>query len=66
MQLIGMNVRSALLGALYQKGLRLSSKAKQRHTVGEIVNYMSTDAQVREGCSCTLAIVYMWVSLTCL
>lgn len=44
-EVLGYNVRSALIGALFHKGLRLSSKAKQSHTTGEIINYMSTDAQ---------------------
>ncbi|GJP66069.1 hypothetical protein CLOP_g22972 [Closterium sp. NIES-67] len=44
-QSLGLDIRAALVGALYHKGLRLSSRAKQRHTVGEVVNYMSTDVQ---------------------
>ncbi|CAI5513729.1 unnamed protein product, partial [Closterium sp. Naga37s-1] len=44
-QALGLDIRAALVGALYHKGLRLSSRAKQRHTVGEVVNYMSTDVQ---------------------
>ncbi|KAI4378585.1 hypothetical protein MLD38_016045 [Melastoma candidum] len=43
--IMGMHVRSALTAMVYQKGLRLSSAAKQGHTSGEIVNYMAVDVQ---------------------
>jgi hypothetical protein len=42
-QRLGLSVRSALVAAVYQKGLRLSSSARQTQSVGKIVNYMSTD-----------------------
>ncbi|CAC5385161.1 ABCC1 [Mytilus coruscus] len=42
---LGMRVRSALMSAVYQKALRLTSEARQNSTVGEIVNLMSIDAQ---------------------
>ncbi|KAF9584556.1 hypothetical protein BGW38_006031, partial [Lunasporangiospora selenospora] len=42
---VGMHVRSALVTAIYQKALRLSNKARQDFTVGEIVNHMSVDTQ---------------------
>ena len=41
----GMRFRSALIGAVYEKALRLSSRAKQSSTTGAMVNLMSVDAQ---------------------
>ncbi|XP_072965266.1 ABC transporter C family member 5-like isoform X1 [Typha angustifolia] len=43
--IMGMHVRLALTAMVYQKGLRLSSTARQSHTSGEVVNYMAVDVQ---------------------
>ncbi|XP_042513380.1 ABC transporter C family member 8 isoform X3 [Macadamia integrifolia] len=40
----GMQMRSALMVAVYQKQLKLSSLGRRRHTTGEIVNYIAVDA----------------------
>ncbi|CAL5195605.1 unnamed protein product [Lathyrus oleraceus] len=40
----GMKMRSALMVAVYQKQLKLSSLARTRHSAGEIVNYIAVDA----------------------
>ncbi|KEH18316.1 ABC transporter C family member 8 isoform X2 [Medicago truncatula] len=40
----GMKMRSALMVAIYQKQLKLSSSARTRHSAGEIVNYIVVDA----------------------
>ncbi|KAH6798573.1 multidrug resistance-associated protein 6 [Perilla frutescens var. frutescens] len=41
---IGMRMRSALMVAVYQKQLKLSSLGRKRHSTGEVVNYISVDA----------------------
>ncbi|XP_041671462.1 ATP-binding cassette sub-family C member 3 isoform X2 [Cheilinus undulatus] len=41
----GMNVRTAVIGAIYRKALSITNAAKRSSTVGEIVNLMSVDAQ---------------------
>ncbi|XP_024120754.1 canalicular multispecific organic anion transporter 2 isoform X2 [Oryzias melastigma] len=41
----GMNIRTALIGAIYRKALVITNAAKRSSTVGEIVNLMSVDAQ---------------------
>lgn len=40
-----MQMKYALIGAIYKKSLKLSSEAKQRFTTGEIVNLMSVDCE---------------------
>ncbi|KAF2313418.1 hypothetical protein GH714_010889 [Hevea brasiliensis] len=43
-RLIGLQVRSMLSAAIYQKQLRLSNAAKVAHSPGQIVNYVTADA----------------------
>ncbi|KAG8386436.1 hypothetical protein BUALT_Bualt03G0148600 [Buddleja alternifolia] len=40
---IGMRMRLALVVAIYRKQLKLSSLARKRHSIGEIVNYIAID-----------------------
>ncbi|KAL6285505.1 hypothetical protein ACE6H2_009895 [Prunus campanulata] len=40
----GMRMRSALMVAVYQKQLKLSSLGRSRYSAGEIVNYIAVDA----------------------
>ncbi len=41
----GMNLRSAMISLVYQKALRMTPKARQISTTGEIVNLMQIDTQ---------------------
>nr|XP_029119695.1 ABC transporter C family member 10 [Elaeis guineensis] len=43
-KMLGLQVRSLLSAAIYQKQLRLSSSAKLIHSSGEIMNYVTVDA----------------------
>ncbi|XP_021347161.1 multidrug resistance-associated protein 1-like isoform X1 [Mizuhopecten yessoensis] len=42
---LGIRIKSALVGAIYQKSLRMNNSVKKDFTVGEIVNLMSVDCQ---------------------
>ena len=45
MHRVGFKMRTAVIAAIYKKGLRLSAKARSQYTTGEITNLMSIDAQ---------------------
>ncbi|KAK4305327.1 hypothetical protein Pmani_022778 [Petrolisthes manimaculis] len=45
MRVIGLQVRTGIISAVYRKALRISNSARKESTVGEIVNLMSVDAQ---------------------
>ncbi|KAI3905682.1 hypothetical protein MKW92_028266 [Papaver armeniacum] len=45
MQQAGIRIRAVLVGSIYQKGLTLSSKSRQSHKSGEIINFMTVDAE---------------------
>ncbi|XP_057820877.2 putative ABC transporter C family member 15 isoform X1 [Cryptomeria japonica] len=50
---MGICVKAALTAAIYKKGLMLSSQSRQKHTSGEIINYMSVDTpQIGDFCWC--------------
>ena len=40
-----MRVRSGLTAIVYRKGLCLSNRSRQKHTIGEIIIYMSVDVE---------------------
>jgi hypothetical protein len=41
---LGMRMRSALMAAVFEKQLSLSSDARRRHSAGEVANYIAVDA----------------------
>ncbi|KAI3881270.1 hypothetical protein MKW92_018817, partial [Papaver armeniacum] len=45
MQQAGVRVKAALVATIYRKGLTLSSQSRQGHTSGEIINFMTVDAE---------------------
>lgn len=44
-QQVGIRVRAALVAMIYNKGLTLSCQSRQQHTSGEIINFMTVDAE---------------------
>nr|POF11973.1 abc transporter c family member 3 [Quercus suber] len=44
-QQVGIRVKSVLIAMIYNKGLTLSCQSKQVHTSGEIINFMTVDAE---------------------
>ncbi|KAH9804136.1 ABC transporter C family member 3 [Citrus sinensis] len=45
LQQLGIRMRAALIAMIYNKGLTLSSQAKQGQSSGEIINFMTVDAE---------------------
>lgn len=41
---LGMRMRSALMAAVFEKQLKLSSEGRRQHSAGEIANYIALDA----------------------
>ncbi|KAJ4975723.1 hypothetical protein NE237_000829 [Protea cynaroides] len=45
LQQVGIRARAGLVAMIYEKGLKLSNESRQGHTSGEIINFMSVDAE---------------------
>ncbi|KAJ0046709.1 hypothetical protein Pint_03904 [Pistacia integerrima] len=45
LQRVGVRVRAVIIAMVYNKGLTLSCQAMQGHTSGEIINFMTVDAE---------------------
>ncbi|KAK3032481.1 hypothetical protein RJ639_037294 [Escallonia herrerae] len=45
LQQVGIRAQAALVALIYNKGLTLSCQSKQGHTSGEIINFMTVDAE---------------------
>lgn len=45
LQQVGIRLRAALIEMIYEKGLTLSCQSKQGQTSGEIINFMTVDAE---------------------
>ncbi|XP_058074502.1 ABC transporter C family member 3-like isoform X2 [Magnolia sinica] len=45
LQQVGFRARAALVAMIYNKGLSLSSQSRQGHTSGEIINFITVDAE---------------------
>lgn len=45
MFLVGMRIRTTLIGAIYKKSLSISNSARKDSTIGEIVNLMSVSTK---------------------
>ncbi|XP_031253310.1 ABC transporter C family member 3-like isoform X1 [Pistacia vera] len=45
LQQVGVRVRAVIIAMVYNKSLTLSSQAMQDHTSGEIINFMTVDAE---------------------
>ncbi|RUS75497.1 hypothetical protein EGW08_016746, partial [Elysia chlorotica] len=44
-QIVGMQIKTTLIAAIYKKALTMNNEAKKKSTAGEIVNLMSVDCQ---------------------
>ncbi|XVF70837.1 hypothetical protein PTKIN_Ptkin11bG0194100 [Pterospermum kingtungense] len=44
LQQVGIRLRAVLVAMIYNKGLTLSCQSKQNHTSGEMINFMTVDA----------------------
>ncbi|KAH7546891.1 hypothetical protein FEM48_Zijuj01G0248900 [Ziziphus jujuba var. spinosa] len=44
-QQVGIRIRAVLVAMIYNKGLTMSCQSKQGHTSGEIINFMTVDAE---------------------
>ncbi|KAJ4976686.1 hypothetical protein NE237_001792 [Protea cynaroides] len=44
LQQVGIRARAGLVAMIYRKGLEISNKSRQDHTSGEIINFISVDA----------------------
>ncbi|KAE9596392.1 hypothetical protein Lal_00048632 [Lupinus albus] len=45
LQQVGIRIRALLVTMIYNKALKLSGQSRQGHTSGEIINFMSVDAE---------------------